>query len=268
MSDMPPHNDPQSENRATETPPPQDSGRGAGYGGGRSTSAGTTNVNLPRAIIGALVVFFGLLILADSYFDIDSERWVGFLIAFIFLAIGVYKASSAKTDRGRRGSAFFILFGLFILFIQLNLFPLFVVAVGAFILWTALGRGRVPLGRRVTPEGSDTLNDFIIFGGTERRATSQNLRGGDLTALFGGLDLDLRDATLAPEGATFDVFVMFGGMDLRVPEGWDVIPEASVVFGGLEDKTRSDRPGTGTGEPRPRLIIRGFVLFGGLDVTH
>jgi len=91
--------------------------------------------------------------------------------------------------------------------------------------------------------------------------TTNNFRGGKITALFGGSKIDLTKAQLAPGKNILDVFCMFGGSTLIVPENWNMKIEVTSVLGGFSDK-RHIRQDT-VKDVGKELIIRGFVMFGG-----
>ena len=115
--------------------------------------------------------------------------------------------------------------------------------------------------------GRDSNSDFnytAIFGGGKRRIESKEFRGGSAVAVFGGYNIDLRDAGMAGESATIDVNALFGGMDIRVPDTWKVEVRASAIFGGVDDKTVPPR--TTAGVKPPLLIVTGFAAFGGIVV--
>ena len=95
----------------------------------------------------------------------------------------------------------------------------------------------------------------------QRTNRSPTFRGGALTAVMGGVDLDLSGARLAPEGAVLDIFALWGGIEVKVPEGWQIDLRVFPLMGGVEDRTR---PGDGT--DAPRLTIRGVFLMAGGEV--
>jgi hypothetical protein len=103
----------------------------------------------------------------------------------------------------------------------------------------------------------------------------QPFKHGELTAVMGESRLDLREAALAPgDEAVIDVVAIMGSTIVHVPADWDVSFDAVPVMGGVKDERRG-RPGAvdrgegSTGSftgPRPRLVLRGFVLMGGLVI--
>jgi hypothetical protein len=101
------------------------------------------------------------------------------------------------------------------------------------------------------------------MAGVVRKVVSAEFRGGDMTAVMGGVKLDLRAARAVPGGAVLDVLVCWGGIDIRVPDTWRVVNQATVMLGGLED--RSKLP---PAEASDVLIIRGLVIMGGIEIKN
>lgn len=118
------------------------------------------------------------------------------------------------------------------------------------------------LGSGGRQDSADRVTSFAAFSGNKVVSHSKHFEGGTLGAVFGGTELDLRDAELAP-GASIDVFAAFGGAEIRVPEGWRVDTHGLPLFGGFENET------AGEAEPgAPTLDVSATVLFGGLEVKH
>ena len=115
-------------------------------------------------------------------------------------------------------------------------------------------------------EGTDTdyIDEVAIFGGGKKIITSENFKGGKITAIFGGSELVFTQSQLAPGINEIEVFAMFGGWTLVVPPNWQVKSEVVAVFGGLSDK-RVFSPDTVKDNTR-QLIIKGFVMFGGGEI--
>lgn len=135
--------------------------------------------------------------------------------------------------------------------------PLILIIVGASIFL----RRRGVSFNKIREVSDDYFDNTSIFGGSEKSFTSQNLKGGRMTAVFGGSELHLNNAQLAEEGAMIDCFCMFGGHEIHVPNDWTVINESVVIFGGYSDV----RPKTMKDEKKV-VRIKGFVMFGGVEV--
>jgi predicted membrane protein len=111
----------------------------------------------------------------------------------------------------------------------------------------------------------DFIDDVAIFGGGHRVVHSDNFKGGNITAIFGGSEIDLNDCQLAEGNNIIDVVAIFGGAEIRVPRDWHVIVNATPVFGGFSNKVVRD-PGTPIDLSRT-LIIKGVAIFGGIEVN-
>ena len=90
-----------------------------------------------------------------------------------------------------------------------------------------------------------------------------------MTAVVGTCVLDLRRATILPgEEAVIDLLGVMGKLTIRVPDGWVVDTMAVPVLGGLSDERRPSAMSRASNAlPRPKLILRGAVMFGGVVLT-
>jgi len=111
----------------------------------------------------------------------------------------------------------------------------------------------------------DHLKASAILSGFKHAVRSQAFRGGELSAIFGGFELDLREAQLAGGSAQLDLFLLFGGGEIRVPADWEVTTPAAAVAGGVSDR---HAPGPGGPGGRPRLELTGQILFGGCEIRR
>lgn len=220
----------------------------------------------PKLVVGVAIIVAGLVLTLDNLGLIEAHT-IFKLWPLVLVAMGVAKI---RQDRGSGGLGgwFLVLGGAFLLLFTFGgahlseaLAPMLVVAVGILIVVKALKQNR-----GVPPElarSEDFLQGTAIFGGFKRRVSTQAFKGGELTAIFGGYEVDLRQAVLENGQARIDVFVLFGGGEIRVPEGWEIANRATAIAGALNDGTHH---GPGSGESRPRLVITGLILFGGTEV--
>lgn len=111
----------------------------------------------------------------------------------------------------------------------------------------------------------DALRSTSVFGGSKLVSAARQFEGAWLTAIFGGITLDLRDAEPAPDGASINATVAFGGIDILVPRGWRISVRSTPIFGGVEDKTDHSPP-----PPSDALTVHvdAVCVFGGVDVKH
>jgi hypothetical protein len=103
----------------------------------------------------------------------------------------------------------------------------------------------------------------VFLSTVSRRVTSQQFKGGEVVALLGGGELDLREAKLAEGRARLEMNLIMGGITLRVPEDWAVEFQGTPIMGGVEDQTRRQ-----VGEPRGRLIVTGVLLLSGIVIKN
>jgi hypothetical protein len=109
---------------------------------------------------------------------------------------------------------------------------------------------------------SDELALVAVFDGVELESNATAFRGGSMLAWYGGVDADLREATLAPD-AHLTVTALFGGVALRVPPEWRIESHVKAIAGGV------DVSGVDPDDPdAPLLVIDGRALFGGVAVSR
>jgi predicted membrane protein len=149
-----------------------------------------------------------------------------------------------------------------------DIWPILLIATGLMLMWSAIEARRRPAGPPAGGDPRTTLNESAIFGGIERRVTSQDFQGGYLNAIFGGVEIDLTDANMQADEATLDVNAIFGGVEIRVPESWQVAFRGTPIFGGIADKTRVGRTVDLSDPRRKVLVLTGAVIFGGVEIKN
>jgi hypothetical protein len=100
-----------------------------------------------------------------------------------------------------------------------------------------------------------------IFGGVTRKGRWRIRRRTQALAVFGGIDLDLREAVFEGQEVEITGVWCFGGLDIKVPAGLEVRDHTVGIFGGTDVRDLGEhRPGA------PTLVIKGLALFGGVAV--
>ena len=109
-------------------------------------------------------------------------------------------------------------------------------------------------------EQSDDFRIAAICWGKQLASRAPRLRSGSAIAVMGGLELDLRDASPNPGGASLDVYAVMGGVQITVPPEWAVQVEKSTVAGGVDlHLPRSEE----LSEDAPTLQVNAFACMGG-----
>jgi predicted membrane protein len=119
----------------------------------------------------------------------------------------------------------------------------------------------VPAGENV----NDYINETNIFSGGEKQLSSHNFKGGTITSIFGGSELDMRLSKMAPGVNSIDLLCIFGGNSLKVPEDWEVKIDVNAIFGGFSDSRKLEKKEFHE-NPEKVLHIKGLVLFGGGEI--
>jgi predicted membrane protein len=109
----------------------------------------------------------------------------------------------------------------------------------------------------------DFIDTTAVFGGVHKKVVSKNFKGGDITTIMGGTELDLTQADFTGV-VRLDVTQIMGGTKIIVPPHWEVRSEVSAVFAGFEDK----RQQSAVTNPEKVLILDGTSFFGGIELKN
>lgn len=99
-----------------------------------------------------------------------------------------------------------------------------------------------------------------VFGGTNINMAGKEFKGKNLSAVFGAVKLDLRDAKIK-EDVIINATAVFGGVEILVPDDIIVETKSNSFFGGVSNK-RTANPK----DKAPTIYINGMALFGGVEV--
>ncbi len=223
----------------------------------------------PRLVLGVLLSLIGILLALDNIDILNARPYLRYW-PVVLIVMGAIVIGRARDSGGSFGGIVLAAAGTWLLLNTLDIvdvrlwdvfWPLVLILVGANLVRQTLQRGRAPA------PASDTVSLMAVLSGVQRASNAKAFKGGELFAFMGGCDLDLRQASLAPgEEATIDCFAMMGGLDIKVPQAWAVDTRVLPLMGGVEDNT-SVPPGE-SALPGPRLVLRGMVIMGGIEVKN
>src|SRR5262245_3687469 len=221
-----------------------------------------------RLVMGLVVICLGVIFLLDQLHLAEAQRLLRFLPVFPLL-LGLMMLTGVGIRRNMAGglvlctvSTLLLLRALGVLSVHLwMLWPLALIVVGG---WLVVAAVRGPASRdRGVEKNASTIEAFALWSGSTRKVVSEDFRGGEVTAIMGGHEIDLRPAKTASGPAVLDLFIWWGGVEIKVPTDWKVTNEALVIMGGVVDKTRAPE-----GEVRGHLVLKGPIIMGGVEVKN
>jgi predicted membrane protein len=217
-----------------------------------------------RPLGGLILVIIGTVFLVDRM-DLDVPRWI-FSWEMLLIGIGLYIGARRSFQPG--GWIVPIILGVAFLVQEEFLghdarhffWPVFLIGIGLYMI---LRPKRNHWDRGFVQENSsdDFIDSSVVFGGVKKKIITKNFKGGRIENMFGGTDIDMMQADFKGT-AVFEFNVAFGGVKLVVPPHWNIKNEVTVILGGIDDR----RPSTGSDDPDKVLILRGTVMFGGIDI--
>ncbi len=235
-----------------------------------------------RIWLGIILIALGSLFFLDNlnFFWFDLRHTI-FSWHTIFLIIGIVILINHKNSLA--GYIFLIigLFGTARHFIPFlfdfdfrDLWPILLFVIG---LWLILKR-REPARMHNTQfnvgstqtQGAiysqDILDEVCVFNTCKKVIHSENFMGGRITTIFGETKLDLTNVKMATGENTLEITTIFGGCNLRVPQGWKVLLNVTSIFGGFDDKRFA--PFDPAQNSEGILVIKGVTIFGGGELLY
>ena len=221
---------------------------------------------LIRAFFGVTIAAFGGVLLLKNLEIIKFDSWNVFWGTV--WAAGLILAGLMTIFSSRRASL--RVWGLLLMTIGVSIglgaygvinisvwkifWPVMLIAIGLMVSVGSGGR------KRSKKSAADDIGSekIAIFYGEESRVKG-DYTGGSVTAIFGGVELDLRQAKIK-DGAVIDVFTFCGGVNINMPDDVIVKNEVHGILGGSEDKTVSKSSAKKT------IYLRGECVLGGLEV--
>lgn len=226
-----------------------------------------------QLILGVAAIVFGAIFLLRNLGVIDTEGVHQFW-PLVFVLLGALKIglrSEAGSQRDYFWGGALILVGTTMTLHRLGVidfnwhawWPILLIGFGVSIMLKGHSKRHHGLEWKtaVGGEADEIIDAAAILGGCRRQVCAQNFRGGDITAIMGGCEIDLRNASINGE-AVLNVVAFWGGIELKVPTDWTVILQGSGIMGGFVEKTKMPP------DSSKRLIVRGYAIMGGLEVKN
>ncbi len=221
---------------------------------------------LVRAFFGVTIAAFGGVLLLKNLEIINFDSWNVFWGTV--WAAGLVLAGLMTIFSSRRASL--RVWGLLLVTIGVSIglgaygvinisvwkifWPVMLIAIG---LMVSVGSGGRKRSKKSAADVSGNEKIAIFYG--EESRVKGDYTGGSVTAIFGGVELDLRQAKIK-DGAVIDIFTLCGGVSINLPDDVIVKNEVRGILGGSEDKTVSKSSAKKT------IYLCGECVLGGLEV--
>lgn len=222
-------------------------------------------MNKNQAVLGVTIIAVAVIILLSNINVVFARELASSWWPLLIVGVGLY---ILWNDRNNSTWGLIVTgAGIGLLVNTLGLFglsfgdvfvPILLLAVGLAVLSSA-NRGQ---SSRSEQSSESEENVSAILGGVSSRNNSSEYKGGSINAVLGGADLDLSKATIQNE-SILRVWVLMGGVTLRVPEGVIVKQRTINILGGTEDKTVSVKDGQA-----PVLYVDGTITMGSMEIRH
>ena len=218
-----------------------------------------------KSWVGLLIVLLGLGFLLQAadvwqFTNIFSQGW-----PLILIFIGLLQLKDRHTTNYTFG--FFLIF-LGILFFanqwtDINLYkfvwPLIIIFVGLSLLFARSGQAK----RDKAVSTEHTIESFNIFGSSDVEPHTNTFEGGTATTIFGESIIDLRKVSIQDRTVLLDVTVIFGSIQIIVPDNVRVKINGSPILGSIENKVRKSIQK----DPElPQLEIHCTTIFGSTEL--
>lgn len=213
-----------------------------------------------------LVVIGGFLLLDNLYILPFFIPYYFFTWQMILIVIGLYLLLVKEKKEG--GLVLIIIGSVFLAPDIFNIsirrifefWPVILILAGVGILLRRRGRHSNPDEAEV-----DYIDEMNILGTQKTIVTSKTFKGGKVTSIFGGSEIDLTRADLGEKIVVLDSFSMFGGSKIIVPPDWTLKFEVFSLFGGFSDYRKTSSVEVVT-NPDKVLVVKGTAIFGGGEI--
>lgn len=226
--------------------------------------------NNSKMLAGILLIIIGLFALSGSFFNLPFHftHYI-FSMPGLMMIIGLFILINHNDSFlgvilvGIGGFWFLSRFSDFPVRHYLSEYwPILIIIFGIYIILKRDGRKSLPKENADSNNYDlDYIDDVAILGGGRKNINSQNFKGGKITTILGGSDIDLHESNLAEGNNSLEIIAILGGIDIIVPRDWKVILNVTSIFGGFDDKRILNA--NQVYESNKVLIIRGTVIFGG-----
>lgn len=223
-----------------------------------------------RTLVGAAIVIFGVILLLHNLNIIQFHYWrelwcgagaIGLCTAGLILLFDKISVIWGSVLIALGATLALRVFGTMEVSLWSVVIPAVIIGIGLQVVFR-LSSGSDPRSaakrgdKKRQPGGTLQADAFLS---SSQLAETGAYKGGRVSAIFGGVDIDLRKADIA-NGSILDVFTLCGGVTVILPDNVKVENRSMCILGGVDNKTNPDR------HAKKVVYIDGTVILGGIEV--
>lgn len=226
-------------------------------------------------ILDVIIILIGIIFMLDNFNIIYAGDFIRYWPALL-IVWGVSKLTNTCSTQGKTFAWILITVGSLMVLDRMEIisfhlhdwWPLVLIIIGVSFLRGSMMRSQGKSSEdRAHLTQEQSTNQFIkymaLLSGVRGKVTTKEFRGGEITAIMGGCEIDLREAEIQGDEAVLDVIAVWGGIEISVPMGWTVVVKATPIMGGVDDKTYPSKDGS-----NKLLIITGSIVMGGVEIKN
>lgn len=213
-------------------------------------------------VLVAAGILFALNALNITDINIFFDGWWTLFI-IVPCAVGLF------TERDKIGNIIGIAIGVFLLLCCRDILsfsmlwklivPAIIVIIGLKLVLSGMfGNKANTIIADMKKNGSEPKVGCAAFSGCDLNYDGESFDGAELTAVFGGVKCDLRNAVIEKDCA-IQFSAVFGGIDILVSDNVNVKVNSTSIFGGVSNKTTQH-------DGVPTVYVSGICMFGGVDI--
>ena len=224
-----------------------------------------------RVVLGAFILIIGIISLIDNLNIFNTRNLLQFW-PMIFIVLGGLKISQANNSSGHLIGGSLVFAGILMTLNHLGLisfgmrdfWPVFLILGGLIVIFKdriVQPNANSTIDGELSSSSDSKIDVIAVMSGNQSKNSSLDFRGGEITAIMGGVELDLRGASIQSE-AVLNVFSVWGGIVLRVPNDWTVVNNGIAIMAGIDDQSV---PAMNSGK---RLIVTGYAVMAGVEIKN
>ena len=218
-----------------------------------------------KIVWGLLLVAAGVVLILNAFDILDVDLFFdGWWTLFIIIPC----LNGVIFERDKVGNLVGLAIGVVLLLWRQGIVPLgilwkllipvVIIGVGLKLIFGAMFKKKSDVVIKIKSDGAHKKTGCAVFSGCEVKPDGEVFDGGELVAVFGGVECDLRNAIIEKD-CVIDAVAVFGGIDILLPANVNVQTDSFAIFGGIDSCPRDNLNGV-------TVYVKGVSVFGGIDV--